>query len=785
MKNWFLRAFPIPAPLQKRFYRQSLILVLLAICLPTILVGSGVKWIGTSRMEQAALSSRQHQIAEFAAHLDASLTNLEKTATQWAFDPELGYALKNLENEYDYEFIQNLYTTLLLIKESNPLIDRIHIYLEGTGSLYSDRNGTIAVPEEDRAPYRALLDKPQTTFWLTSFRPKAAREVDGELTLAYQLPANSYAKPLGVLLVYLNNSGVSQLLRGSVLNERGVAFLLNEEGERIGSSSEAANDIQLEEELTGQFKNQPSARDDAVFEINGRSYLVTHTTFNRFGRDWRYVSADPLADIHAPVIAASNLVYLFGAAGLLLAIVTGFIVSRRLYRPMRTLTDLFKTNHRTEHEASDEVAFIAEQWHNATFRSLMLEDRLQKQLPVMREGFLLQLLQGHFQYSRPAELAERLRHFGLHADASPYTVIGIQLSSMSQSGSWQKERDQELISFAAVNIAGEVLQESGLQADIVNLHDLTISLIVKHPEDKRKADQRRELGTSMEKLADTLHRYLRLQVTLCIGGPIVDATAIPREWDEVKRLLRFRDIREAKQIIRAEDFIMPLDEGIRYPFGTEAEIMDAVRSLDEQEAAGALDRFCEELQSNTTKEYLFRQGIMQLLGNLRFGMLKAGYNPFEQEMYVLDEAIDSGADIADIVELLMDKAIRPYMNRLRKDAEDQDSIVKRAVERVAEQLRERYADADLSLDLLAEEQEMTPLALSKAFKKATGINFIACLTEIRLRKAKEMLAETDDRINDIAEKVGYQPTYFNRIFKKNEGITPSQYRELAWQLDQR
>ena len=103
--------------MKKRFYRQSLILVLLAICLPTIIVGSGVKWIGASQMEKAALTSRQHQIAEFAAHLDASLTNLEKTATQWAFDPELGYKLKNLETDYDYEFILHLYTNLLLIKE--------------------------------------------------------------------------------------------------------------------------------------------------------------------------------------------------------------------------------------------------------------------------------------------------------------------------------------------------------------------------------------------------------------------------------------------------------------------------------------------------------------------------------------------------------------------------------------------------------------------------------------------------------------------------------------------
>ncbi|RAU91640.1 hypothetical protein DQG13_28950 [Paenibacillus sp. YN15] len=51
--------------------------------------------------------------------------------------------------------------------------------------------------------------------------------------------------------------------------------------------------------------------------------------------------------------------------------------------------------------------------------------------------------------------------------------------------------------------------------------------------------------------------------------------------------------------------------------------------------------------------------------------------------------------------------------------------------------------------------------------------------KVRLEKAKELLAGTDMRINAIAELVGYQPTYFNRIFKKLEGITPGAYRESA------
>ncbi|MFD2876142.1 helix-turn-helix transcriptional regulator [Paenibacillus rhizoplanae] len=57
--------------------------------------------------------------------------------------------------------------------------------------------------------------------------------------------------------------------------------------------------------------------------------------------------------------------------------------------------------------------------------------------------------------------------------------------------------------------------------------------------------------------------------------------------------------------------------------------------------------------------------------------------------------------------------------------------------------------------------------LSKSFKRVTGQNFIDYVTELRLTKAKELLRDTDLKMNDVALQVGYQQSYFNRIFQKN------------------
>ncbi len=85
---------------------------------------------------------------------------------------------------------------------------------------------------------------------------------------------------------------------------------------------------------------------------------------------------------------------------------------------------------------------------------------------------------------------------------------------------------------------------------------------------------------------------------------------------------------------------------------------------------------------------------------------------------------------------------------------------------------------DISLDEVSREMDVSPYYFSKLFKEETGENFIEYLTAIRIAKAKELLENTDRSMKEICVEVGYQdPNYFSRIFKKNEGLTPTEYKE--------
>lgn len=68
--------------------------------------------------------------------------------------------------------------------------------------------------------------------------------------------------------------------------------------------------------------------------------------------------------------------------------------------------------------------------------------------------------------------------------------------------------------------------------------------------------------------------------------------------------------------------------------------------------------------------------------------------------------------------------------------------------------------------------------LSSLFCEFNGLNFIDYLSNLRIQKAKALLKNSDLRIYEIAEKVGYcDAYYFSAAFKKIVGINPTDYRE--------
>ena len=103
------------------------------------------------------------------------------------------------------------------------------------------------------------------------------------------------------------------------------------------------------------------------------------------------------------------------------------------------------------------------------------------------------------------------------------------------------------------------------------------------------------------------------------------------------------------------------------------------------------------------------------------------------------------------------------------------------VDRTIQYMQEHLADPDISLKNIAETYlYMNVDYVSKQFVKFTGKRFSTYLNQLKIDKAKQILSDHPDiKISRVAEEVGCanNPQYFNYIFKKNTGMTPSAFQQ--------
>jgi len=130
-------------------------------------------------------------------------------------------------------------------------------------------------------------------------------------------------------------------------------------------------------------------------------------------------------------------------------------------------------------------------------------------------------------------------------------------------------------------------------------------------------------------------------------------------------------------------------------------------------------------------------------------------------------------DLEEIRTWFVDKMKSACRNVAAKKEEQSVSVVERAI---------KYIDSkynkDISLDDVSREVDISPYYFSKIFKEETGRNFVEYVTDIRMSRAKELLTETDLSMKEICCEIGYSdPNYFSRSFKKNTGLTPTEYKE--------
>lgn len=299
-----------------------------------------------------------------------------------------------------------------------------------------------------------------------------------------------------------------------------------------------------------------------------------------------------------------------------------------------------------------------------------------------------------------------------------------------------------------------------------------------------KADSREELWTFqdnyLERMKELLAEYEDIRYFGGIGMPVNRLRELPVSFEKASRAFAHRYLvkesvilssEEIEQIgyVEKEEFSMSSVDLRRFDRG---KIREFLKLGEKEEAVYFVEEFFNDLGSNAMKSTMFRQYIAM---DLYFSVcefleeLQLGRDEIEPPDNALG-AMQSGESAMEYVVRIVEKALE--LREKTASGRNRDIVGE-----VIHYIENHYGDEELSLNLLASHVNFSPNYLSMIFSQQTGQPFIKYLTDYRMGKAKELLRCTGKRSSEISSEVGYKDShYFSYLFKKTQGMTPTQYR---------
>lgn len=131
----------------------------------------------------------------------------------------------------------------------------------------------------------------------------------------------------------------------------------------------------------------------------------------------------------------------------------------------------------------------------------------------------------------------------------------------------------------------------------------------------------------------------------------------------------------------------------------------------------------------------------------------------------------------DRTERLYSKISRLETKRLQSPLQEHQEIGDRRIREALQRMNEELGEP-ITLDQIAASVGLSPTYFSDLFTRENGISFAESLAQLRIEKAKELLASTWLRVSEIGEIVGYSnANYFAKVFRRYTGSRPSDFRE--------
>ena len=725
-----------------------------------------------SVLDSEAARANDLLLNQMNSYLDMVMTDARQLYFLVAYNPRLEsmlYESSPVETDEYYRAYQiandfNVYKIASeAIVEFYVYLPRLDMIISPTGIYSSRKYLSYRLPRVGQS-YDEWMDQfsfVPRTIYVASETETAENEVVSTIAMITPLPVSGQTTtPKGWAVVHVDLKYFRDVFKNTSWSAESLLLVYHDDFGIITTSD--PKEVITSAELMEAKQEFVGRHDGDVVSFRSEPYILLSRESSVV--NWRYISLVP-ADIY--VDQFKGLTRLTVGAFVVVLIVGGlliywFAVAR--YRPVHDLLSLVKPDSEgTISLRSDEFGLIADSLEVTLVEGQRLRQEVERSESILVHRYFKQLLFGEIAHDEDvkAQLARHGVSFG-----KPFlalAIIDIELdedSDYSIGEVWQDALG-ELVAGGDVYYIRDLNGRNGFlhNRSTASLGDL-VSLLA---EKKREAEAR--FGAHWAIGVSSVHP---------VGD---DLSALYREANQA---LEFRLVKGRSAPILFDE-IEAGDNSYYYPIEVENKLINSIRIGEATTALAILEDVYGE---NFSGKFLPVEIARCLMFDLISTMIKT-----INSIVVKDEDSVFWARIKPITRLMacqsfeqlhieMDDILEQvcdYVNHGRSGRGD------RLKSEILDYIDGNFADKNLSPDLIADHFNRNKAYLSRYFRERLGMGLGTYLKQVRVEKAKSVLAAGTVAIHDVADHVGFSSSNaLIRAFKEIEGVTPGQYKEALY-----
>lgn len=773
---------------QRRFF-LTLLLYFIAFLIPVLLVGV-ISYYSTTQVVQQEFHRKNRQnLSNVADTIDDYLISSHSVAVAFLGDDSVKRILvpneaADLEQKAERWRISKVLERYQNI--TSNFIDSIFVYFPGDSLVYLPTGGV------DQTLFFQKVQQYETydlDFWMNlDLSGEPAREYPAEILTGYAglnprlvCPWVRIGKINGYTVVVVMNISMEQIgktLESSSVIESTQYLVTGKGGGIVWNTTEIAEGDGSWQELARIFEREDAVPRSSGYQyitVNGREYIASRVVTSQF--NWQIYSLVPLEGVNGMTSAIPRITLaaclLLAAAGIVLAL----FFSKRIYKPINSTIDALRGQYGTILEQQDEQKDELELLQLGVDRLVESQAQYRSQLNQYGREYLESAFRLLFSGANLVnqETLNQIIVEELGFREPNFVVCCVCFRFHPQYYMDLSELQRCNVAEKLRNILASLFEEGEIQCYVMEPRQNIYTCLLNCQEESKIGTDHRVFARMQEIFCYDRQYY---DVAIGIGGLSYSVGGLR---DSYRQAITEVQNAQPDSFFQVQKYRAALStSSVQIRLEEQQKMMNALKAGSEEQLrtiiGGILDGKTKSGISFENYRYLYHQIMMVGVAFLseRGKSISELSMAEDAEQVLFEMKIPENPDAS---RRLLDSFFHEVME-LCADAVSQRSSSSALVEGIQEYV-ERYYGQEMGLEQIAEQMGVSVKYVSRAFKQRTGKNLTDYINELRVQKAKKLLAETEEKVGDIAAAVGIgNRTTFLRVFKKYEGISPNEYRNL-------